>query len=181
MKKIMFICIAISAFVYAQNPFKAPPISQSLKQTYLEAINDVRTQRQHCGRYGIKPAARALKWSDELYKAALEHSNDMAASGNFSHKGSGKKTDWTCKIVGKQSNVKDRVINNGYEKCGSIGENIAAGTSQDSAAKAIQMWLRSPEHCAILMNPAYKKAGMAMSQNRQSKYIYYWTQVFSDH
>ena len=160
-------------------PYSIPPLSASVKQDYLDAINNARSVQQDCGTEGMKPAVPALAWNDKLYIAAAEHSNDMAKSDTFSHTGSGTQSDWTSqqKGLGRGSTATERIENSGYDWQRN-GENIAAGTNLDTAAAVIQMWLDSDGHCANLMNPDFQDIGMAMVEDANSQFIHYWTQNF---
>lgn len=160
------------------NPFPAPGLTDDDRTAYLKVINDARSAQQDCGNKGVFPPAAALVWSDALYDAAYEHSEDMAQSNTFSHEGSGTNSDWTGVELGKSSTVQERLENNGYTNWRKIGENITAGTNRDTAEEAVDAWLDSDEHCAILMDPGYTEVGMAMVKESQSDYTYYWTQDF---
>ena len=162
------------------DPYPAELPTDDEKTIFLNVINDARSVEQDCGSKGVYVAASALTWSDELYSAAAEHSNDMALSNTFSHDGSGTDSDWTGMDIGEASKVSDRIENNGYTNWNKIGENIAAGTDRDTAQEAVNAWLDSDGHCAILMNPEYTEVGMAMVENSQSTYTYYWTQNFGN-
>ncbi|MCF6243888.1 MAG: CAP domain-containing protein [Sulfurovum sp.] len=160
--------------------FDVPDIESSVKQGYLEAINNARAKQQNCGKEGIKKAVNSLVWSDELYAAAYEHSEDLAESNTFSHDGSGTSSDWTAEVknLGRESILKERIENNGYSSWKTIGENITGGTNQDLAQEAVDAWLKSDGHCANLMNPAYKDVGMAHVEKEGTRYTHYWTQNF---
>jgi len=153
-------------------------ISESLKQEYLDAINSARAVTQDCGEKGVKPAVDALVWSDKLHHAAVEHSYDMVVSGQFTHSGSGTSSDRTATNteLGRGSSSSERITYNGYE-WSYAGENIAAGV--ETAEEVIQMWLASDGHCSNLMNPNFKDVGMAMVEDANADYVYYWTQNFA--
>jgi uncharacterized protein YkwD len=106
-----------------------PSISESTKQAYLDAVNDARSQTQDCGTEGIFDPVPPVTWDDTLYKAAYEHSQDLARSDTFSHTGSGTVHDWTAEDLGLGggSDKDERAAHYGYEH--SIGENIHGGTS----------------------------------------------------
>lgn len=170
--------------------FEAPVLSESTKQDYLDAINSVRAIQQDCGSEGIKPAVSPLVWNDKLYSIAAEHSIDLAAWNNgvvteaeastrFSHEGSGTESDWTAQKqeLGRGSTTRERVENSGYS-WQAFGENIAAGTTTDTAVAVVQQWLDSPPHCTNLMSSNYTEVGMAMVEDANSFYIHYWTQNF---
>jgi uncharacterized protein YkwD len=157
--------------------FDSPVISNSFKDKYLNAINRARSSNQTCGVRGLYEATSALRWSDKLYGAAYEHSNDMATSGVFSHEGSGQASDKVGVAQGGRSSVQDRINAYGYRWV-RYAENIGAGTDIDTAEKIVSQLLASDGHCANIMNPLLKEVGMAMVKNSNTKYVYYWTQNF---
>ena len=59
----------------------------------------------------------------------------------------------------------------------SIGENIAAGW-QMKPEDSVAGWIKSPGHCANLMNPAFTEMGVAFAVDPGSKMGVYWTQTF---
>lgn len=162
------------------SPYDIPAIDESPQQVYLDAINSARAVQQDCGVYGIKDPVPALAWSDALYKAAYEHSQDMAESDTFSHDGSGTESDWTAQVLNLErgSTMSDRVGNNGYTNWNTLAENIAAGSTRDTAQEVIDAWIDSDGHCLNLMNPAFKDVGMGHAEKYDSAYTHYWTQNF---
>lgn len=154
-----------------------PVLSASKKTDYLNAINQARSTSQNCQSEGIFPAVAPLSWSDKLYKASYEHSQDLAISNTFSHDGSGTTSDWTGTELGKQSTYQERIEHYNYN-WSRIGENVAAGTATNTATIVVQQWLDSDAHCENLMNPNFTEVGMAMIQNASSTYTHYWTQNF---
>lgn len=56
------------------------------------------------------------------------------------------------------------------------GENLASG--QDSPQKAVADWLKSPEHCANMLDPSFRKTGVAVLTDSSGGYI--WAQLFTD-
>jgi uncharacterized protein YkwD len=162
-------------------PIEAPVLSDDEKESYLKAINDARSQRQDCGEEGVFDPAPPLQWNEDLYKAAYEHDRDMVETDMhpLSHDGSGTEYDHTAQEQGLEySTFRDRIENNGYTNWKTIGENIAAGTTMDTAEKAVQAWLASDGHCANLMNPDYRDVGMAHIEKEGAYYTHYWTQDF---
>ncbi len=156
--------------------FEVPEIDSRTKKRYLDAINRLRSRTQNCGKEGIKPPASALWWNDALYKAAYEHSRDLAISNTFSHKGSGGDSDWTAREQGlkRGSRFDERIKKNGYTEYKSIGENIAK--NQASIEQVTASWMNSPGHCANIMNPAFTEIGMAKVEKDGASY---WTQNFA--
>ena len=160
-------------------PYPAPKLDNRTKQRYLAVINKVRSQARSCGNAGYFSSAPALRWSDALYSAAYEHSNDMLKSTVFSHQGSNTSSDWTAKVqqLGRSSSFKERIENNGYKNWKNLAENIGSGSSSVDAAMA--HWVRSDRHCANIMNPDFTDVGMANTHKQGSKSSHYWTQNFA--
>jgi uncharacterized protein YkwD len=152
------------------------PASPQRVQEYINAVNNIRSQPQDCGVFGIMPAAVPLTWNESLYRAAYEHSQDMANMNYFNHPGSGTLSDWTSSgyNLNRGSMVQDRVRFNGFG--GLAGENIAAG--QKSLSSVMFELVSSDGHCKNLMHANYRTFGMAMVKNDHTQYITYWTQVF---
>ena len=172
--------------VYTQStivskPYPAPSLDRDTQQKYLQAINKARSTRRSCGKAGSFSSAPALRWNDALYRAAYEHSNDMARSNTFSHKGSGGQFDWTATVqnYNRGSNFKERIENNGYKQWKNIAENIEAGAS--TVEKSMQHWLNADAHCANIMNPDFTDVGMAHIYKKDSKWGHNWTQNFAAH
>lgn len=145
-------------------PF-APRVSlspEAAAQRVLELVNKARAESRSCGGKPFN-AARSLRWSAVLAKASLLHAEDMAHYSYFSHSG----RDGSTPV--------ERVLRIGY-KFRATGENIAAG--QSTPEDAVAVWIKSPPHCANLMNPAYTEMGVAFAVDRNSELGVYWTQVF---
>jgi uncharacterized protein YkwD len=134
-------------------------MSDAEKQTALSLINAARATRRTCGATAY-PAAPPVAWNTLLEQAAQRHSNDMAARNFFSHTGS------------DGSSPSQRVTAAGYV-WGAMGENIAAGYS--SVQSVVDGWLKSPGHCANIMNSRHKDIGLARAVNTSSRYGIYWT------
>lgn len=164
-------------FIAGDNVRLTPVLSEANIKSYLDAINQARTQQQNCGSKGVFPATHKLTWNDKLYKAAYQHSNDLAQSNTFSHSGSGTASDLTGVSLGKASSMVERIEDYGY-LWSRLGENIAAGTNTDTPEKVIQQWLDSDGHCANLMSSNFTEIGMAMVKNTSATYTHYWTQNF---
>jgi uncharacterized protein YkwD len=173
---------AVASNIESPDPSNAPILSKETIDEYMKAINDARTKEggQDCGKHGHFDPAPPLKWNDQLYRSAYEHSYDMAKSDTFSHDGSGTEYDWTAQVqdLGRGSKLQDRVENNNYKNWKKIGENIAAGTDFKSAKDAVEAWIESDDHCENLMNPDFTEVGMSVVYDEDSYYHYYWTQDF---
>jgi uncharacterized protein YkwD len=102
----------------------------------LRAVNGVRA------RNGRRP----LGLGPALHRAARYHSVDMARRGYFDHGPFAQRL--------RRFGVRAR----------SIGENIAYATEPGfSAAVVLQMWMTSPSHRAVLLDPSFKRIGVGVA------------------
>ncbi len=136
---------------------------QAAGQHVLDLVNAARAAPRYCGNRKFN-AARPLRWNDSLAEASRLHAADMARNNYFSHSGR------------DGSNPAQRVERAGY-RYRSTGENIAAG-GQMKPADAVAGWIKSPGHCANLMNPAFTEMGVAFAVERRSELGVYWAQAF---
>ena len=135
---------------------------QAAGQRVLDLVNQARATPRNCGNRAFN-SARPVRWNDSLAEASQVHSEDMARYNYFSHSGR------------DGSDPAQRVERAGY-RYRSIGENIAAG--QMKPEDAVAGWIKSPEHCANLMNPAFTEMGVAFAVDPRSEMGVYWTQAF---
>lgn len=127
------------------------------EQEFLRLINAYRAQK----------GKSALTLNSQLTVASAAHSLDMGLHNYFSHIGKSKRT----KDPGKRASAA------GY-RWKVIGENIAAGTGQDTAAEAFAMWKSSNEHNANMLDGDFHDIGIGREQVPGSRYGWYWTTVF---
>ena len=73
------------------------------------------------------------------------------------------------------SSPAQRITRSGY-RWREVGENLARGimTPEDAVAG----WLHSPEHCANLMDPAFRHMGVAYAVNPRNDAGVYWALEF---
>jgi uncharacterized protein YkwD len=152
------------AWIVFAAPFAPPATGDTgrVGNRVLELVNQARAQQRACGN-AIFAAAGPLRLNEKLSRAAAVHSDDMAARGFFSHDGS------------DGSSVMTRATRVGYNGR-AVGENIASGQTTPEAA--VDGWIKSPPHCANLMQPGFTEMGVAFTVNRASPMGIYWTQVF---
>lgn len=136
---------------------------QAAGQRILDLVNEARATPRNCGKNRLN-AAQPVRWNSALADASRQHSEEMARYNYFSHRGR------------DGSNPGDRVKRAGY-RYRSMGENIAAG--QRSPEDAVAGWIRSPDHCANLMNPEFTEMGAALAVNAGSVLGLFWTQEFA--
>jgi uncharacterized protein YkwD len=93
-----------------------------------------------------------LKLNVRLTAAARAHTVQMAKDGYFSHDSADGSSFW-------------RRIQAFYASSPwtywSVGENLLWSSPTVTPARALQMWLASPEHRKNLMNPAWREIGVA--------------------
>lgn len=150
--------------VVAAAPF-APAVRMSedaAGRLVLDLVNRARASARICGDRRFN-AAKPLRWNDTLAQAALAHAEDMARNNYFSHDGR------------DGSNPAQRVTLAGY-RYRATGENIAAGHMEPETVVA--GWIKSPGHCANLMNGAYTEMGVAYAVEQKSAMGVYWVQEF---
>ena len=133
-------------------------------QTVLMLVNQARAVPRTCGDKSFG-AAGPVRWNDTLATIAKLHAEDMAHHSYFSHTGR------------DGSSPAQRVERGGY-RYRTTGENIAAGPTM-KAEDAVAGWIKSPGHCANLMNPAYTEMGLAYGVDAKSEMGIYWGQVFA--
>jgi uncharacterized protein YkwD len=111
---------------------------------------------QERARNGLPPYRLDVR----LVLAARAHSQDMAARGYFSH------------VSPEGTTFDQRVRAAGYPSPG--GEVIAGG--QRTPASAIQAWMNSPGHRAILLHASLQHFGLGLATG--GPYGFYWTANF---
>ncbi len=152
-------------WIVAAAPFApwVPMSGEAAGKRVLDLVNQARATPRSCGNQAFK-AARPVRWNNTLAEASRLHAEDMARHNYFGHRGR------------DGSDPAQRVQRAGY-RYRATGENIAAG-GQMNPEEAVAGWIRSPGHCANLMNPAYAEMGAAFAVSARSEMRVYWTQAF---
>jgi uncharacterized protein YkwD len=108
----------------------------------LDGLNRIR--RAH----GLVP----LGASGELFRAAAQHTEEMAAGGYFAHDSADHSVFWLR-------------IRRWYAATGwrfwSVGENLLWRSPDVDAAAAIRMWMQSPEHRANILSSVWRQVGIS--------------------
>ncbi|HSW18905.1 MAG TPA: CAP domain-containing protein [Ramlibacter sp.] len=153
-----------SVWILLASPFEPPAQANaaSVAAEVLARVNQARALPRRCGgdSFGAAPPLRA---NVALERAAAAHAQDMARHGYLDHQGR------------DGSSPADRASRAGYN-WRSVGENIASG--QPTAAEVVAGWLRSPGHCANIMQPGFSEMGVAFAVNQASEAGIYWAQTF---
>lgn len=143
-------------------PSGARAASAALQQEILTYLNAARSRSCQCGSTTYAPAP-ALALNAKLNSASDKFALDMATYNYFSHTGRDGSAPW------------DRMTREGYI-WRTAGENIAAGYT--TARTTVDGWLKSPGHCANIMNPAFKEVGVGYAYTTTSTYKHYWVNDF---
>lgn len=154
---ILTLTLAFIITVYAAAPAAyGNPSIQEMEKKVFKLINQAREEK------GLQP----LTVDSKAYRAAVDHSRDMADRNYFSH------------TSPENKDVVFRLNKYGFKLMGhTCGENIAANFNmKDPAEAAVAGWLKSPGHYANIMNPKFKYTGVGIAMDKNGKY--YFTQVF---
>jgi uncharacterized protein YkwD len=129
----------------------------------LAQVNEARARPRRCGsrQYAAVPP---LRYSAELADASQAHAIDMARRGYFDHD------------TPEGVPPKERLARTGYQ-WSLTGENIARGDM--GADEAMAGWLRSPGHCANIMEPRFSEMGFGIAADGDRKGALYWVQTFA--
>lgn len=150
-------------FVLA-TPLEVPQLAdpKAVASKVLALTNEARSHARRCGDQAFD-AAPAVRWSPQLEHAAAQHAQDMAAHAYLEHRGRDGSTP------------AQRVSRAGY-RWRSVGENVASG--QVTPEDVVDDWLRSPGHCANLMNAEFTEMGVAYGVNMKAGSVVFWAQSF---
>jgi uncharacterized protein YkwD len=134
----------------------------------LRLINAARASGRTCKDdqhdEGYFPAAKPIGWNLKLEAAARGHSSDMRERNYFAHASPSGLT------------LQKRLERVGYV-WRLIGENIAAG--QPTIERAVEGWVGSASHCAVLMNADFTQMGIGRVEGSSANtYKVYWTLDF---
>lgn len=143
-------------------PSSARAASAAMQQEILTYLNAARSKSCLCGSTTYAPAP-ALALNTKLNTASDKFALDMATYNYFSHTGRDGSQPW------------DRMTREGYI-WRTAGENIAAGYT--TARTVVDGWLKSPGHCANIMNPSFKEVGVGYGYSATSTYKHYWVNDF---
>jgi uncharacterized protein YkwD len=123
-----------------------PPVAHAAGAGRLDRaiVRQINVARARHGRAPVVLTAR-------LRRLARHHTLDMLRHDSFSHDGDG--TTFARRIRARVRYLK-------------VGENLALTARRTSPRLIVRAWLRSPEHRAVLLDPAYRRVGVAGAQGR---------------
>lgn len=111
--------------------------TSAFEQSVMSRVNS--TRRAH----GLRP----LHTAKNLVRAAEAHARSMAHAGYFSH----------SSADGTSPATRIRRFYGGS----TVGETLLWRSPNMTAAQAVQMWLNSPPHRAILLSGSFREIGLA--------------------
>jgi uncharacterized protein YkwD len=104
-----------------------------------------------------------LRLNAKLSAAAREHTQEMAQDGYFAHESVDGGAFW--KRI-------QAFYASGPWGYWSVGENLLWSSPDVTPQGALQMWLKSPEHRANLMNPRWREIGVAALHEAAAPGVY---------
>lgn len=145
-------------------PFDPPSPQQlpAIGRRVLELTNRARSTPRRCGASEFAAAA-PLALDATLTRVALDYAHDMARLNFMDH------------TARDGSTPPQRISAAGYRWI-EAGENLASGIT--TPEQLVAGWLHSPEHCANLMAPGYREAGVGFALNPNSDAGIYWAMEF---
>lgn len=138
-------------------------LPDGIEYDILAQVNEARSRPRRCGAQQYA-AAPPLRYSGTLADASQAHAMDMARRDYFDHD-----TPEGVKPA-------ERLAETGY-RWKLTGENIARGDM--GADEAMAGWLRSPGHCANIMEPRFSEMGFGIAADGDRKGALYWVQTFA--
>jgi uncharacterized protein YkwD len=147
----LLLCVATSAGA-ASADARASAL-RPLERSLLSEMNAVR--RQH----GLVP----LQFSAGLAAAARQHSMEMADRGYFGHSSANGEA-FSRRLA--------RFYPMGRRRYWWVGENLLWSAAELDAAAAIDLWLQSPAHRAIMLSSRWLEVGLGAVYARSASGVY---------
>ncbi|MBK9565072.1 MAG: CAP domain-containing protein [Saprospiraceae bacterium] len=137
----------------AENDFAEPANEQ--KKLMIDAVNSIRGKGCYCGKRYMEPV-QPIVWDGILYKSAFTQAKEMKDFNFFAH------------FSKDGLNIGERLQKAGYNWM-VAGENLGEG--QKTFEEVLHDWLKSYQHCTMLMHPRVEEMAVA-------KVDKYWVQHF---
>ena len=137
-----------------QQPSQSPADPDDVRTYMEEVLRLVNIEREKVG-------ASPLTLNDTMCEAADKRAQEIVAE--FSHTRPDGRNCFT--VMGEYG------VNYHY-----VGENIAAGSS--TPADTMEQWVNSSGHYANIINSKFTELGVGYAYVPNSKYKYYWVQLF---
>ena len=133
--------VAVPA-AFARHSVARQTSMQALDSGVLAQLNAIRSS------HGLVP----LRLNPSLSAAALGHSSEMVADGYFAHDSVDGAPFWK-----RLSAYSSSATHGGW----SVGENLLWSSPDVGAAKALQLWMASPEHRHNILTARWREIGIA--------------------
>jgi len=188
MKKcVVLLCIILVLFAACDTPLPFPPGGHNVSEEEYNIISETNRVRTRPGDYAAMLEAELLTITNQptrdvyqaaidtlraasprnpvvfegtLYLAACAHAEDLIATNTFSHNSSnGNSFSQRLQLFGT---------------AGYAGENLAAGTVQNTGAKVVKQWVLSPGHLGNILNVNYNQLGACLKSGHPT---YNWISV----
>jgi uncharacterized protein YkwD len=138
---VSFVPICAAAVTVLATVAASPAHADDLSTAVYNGVN----QQRQCGHVGIDP---------RLTAAAQRHANDMLVNGVDGHTGS------------DSSSPQARIADAGFAPIARSGEIVFWGTgSFATPAAALDLWMKSPGHRAIILDCAFTAGGFATASD----------------
>ncbi len=136
--------VSLTATASARNygPTSSSSGVSALEAAVLANVNQIRAS------HGL----RALRASNRLSAAADQQSESMGAKGFFSHNSKDGTAFW--------KRIRRYYTDRNY-RYWSVGENLLWSSPDLDATQALDMWMKSPEHRANLLNKNWREIGLS--------------------
>ena len=133
------ICFLLAMIIAYQAIMAATAVAapSTKEKKLLRLVNDVRADA----------GLRHLKWGKRLAVAAKRHSRDMIDRGYFAH------------VTPEGTNLLDRLYVSRVKSWTFAGENLAGAATPRTA---LNLWMESPTHRAIILDPSFKRTGIGI-------------------
>jgi uncharacterized protein YkwD len=147
------LALSIAIYAFAQSG-SAPAVSKE-QRMIAQVITLTNRERS-------KDGLTALVQNANLSKAAAYLASDLAERQELEH------------MDRRGRRLVERVEADGYTTWTSVAENIAYG--QETAARVVDAWMKSPGHRENLMGRSYSEIGVGLAFAKNG--TPYWVQIF---
>jgi uncharacterized protein YkwD len=153
---VLGVAAVVAAGVAQTSGALASPRSQATALSQLESsvLVDINAFRAQQG-------LAKLRLNAPLTVAARAHSLQMAHDGYFAHESADGSAFW--------KRLRSFYVS---ARSWSVGENLLWSSPDIDGARALKLWLASPEHRKNLMNPRWREIGIAAVHVAQAPGVY---------
>ncbi len=141
-RHLAVLAVVVMAFVVPSASAKNKAVLDSFETGVFQKLNQTRVA------HGLAP----LRLSIRLTTASDAHSVEMADDGYFDHSSHDGTPFW--------KRVDHWYGSSGYRSW-FVGENILWSSPSVTPARAVELWMASPEHRANILSPKWREIGVA--------------------